>query len=342
MKIAVLMSGGVDSTVAALLLKEKGYDVSGLTMINWDLKAVEQARAAARYLGISHQVVDLRKVFYEKVIEYFRCSYENCLTPNPCVQCNRYIKFGALLDYALQEGFDKIGTGHYVQLELDSSSNRYWLKKGIDQSKDQSYFLYGLKQQQLAVSLFPLGGLRKTEVREMAREAGIKEAEKPESQEICFINDDYRDFIQDKVDCQPGQVVDLNGKILGNHQGLPFYTIGQRRGLGISVGHPIYVTSLDVGNNRLIVGDEIDLYHDCLFTEDNNFIYQEKIDFPVQVQAKIRYASAAAAAWLQKDDDDRLKLSFESPQRAITCGQSAVYYLDNYVLGGGIIVRALH
>ncbi len=342
MKIAVLMSGGVDSSMAALLLKEKGYDIFGLTMINWDLKAAEQAAAAARYLGIGHQVMDLRKIFYEKVIEYFYRGYEKGLTPNPCVECNRHIKFGALLEYALQLNCDQVATGHYARVELDSNSKRYLLKKGVDQTKDQSYFLYGLNQQQLGRSLFPLGSLNKTEVMEMAREAGIKGAVNPESQEICFINGDYREFIQDKVKHHPGEVVDLNGKNLGSHRGLPFYTIGQRRGLGISAGRPIYVTALDNDNNRLIIGDETDLYHDCLLTEDNNFIYHENIDFPIQVEAKIRYASQPAPAQLAKVSDDRLQVAFESPQRAITSGQSAVYYVDDYVLGGGIIVKALN
>ncbi len=342
MKIAVLMSGGVDSSVAALLLKEKGYDVFGLTMINWDLKAVEQAAEAAHYLGISHQVVDLRKVFYEKVIKYFYYSYEKGLTPNPCVECNRHIKFGALLEYALQLNSDLVATGHYARVELDTHSQRYLLKKGVDRLKDQSYFLYGLKQQQLGRSIFPLGSLNKTEVTEMAREAGVKGAVNPESQEICFINDDYREFIRDKVEHRSGDVVDLNGKILGTHRGLPFYTIGQRRGLGISAGRPIYVIAQDDKNNHLIVGDESDLYHDCLLTENNNFIYQENIDSPIQVEVKIRYASQPASAQLDKAADDMLRITFESPQRAITAGQSAVYYLDDYVLGGGIIVKVLN
>lgn len=338
MKIAVLMSGGVDSSIAALLLKEEGYDIAGLTMINWDPAAVEQAAAAAHYLGISHQVVDLSKIFYEKVINNFCRSYEKGLTPNPCAQCNKHIKFGALLDYALQKGFDKVATGHYAQVELDCNRDRYLLKKGIDKGKDQSYFLYGLKQQQLAASLFPLGRLKKTEVVEMAREIGIKGVVNPESQEICFIKDDYREFLQDKVEYLPGKVVDIKGNILGDHRGLPFYTIGQRRGLGISAGQPIYVIALDGQNNCLIVGDEKDLYHDCLLIEDNNFIYQDQIAFPIQVEAKIRYASKPASAQLEKAGDDRMQLTFASPQRAITAGQSAVYYLNDYVLGGGIIV----
>jgi len=338
-KIAVLMSGGVDSSMAALLLKEKGYDVFGLTMINWDSKAAEQAAEAAHYLGISHQVVDLRKVFYKRVIEYFYRSYENGLTPNPCVECNRHIKFGALLDHALQKDFDLVATGHYARVELDTMGDRYLLKKGVDRLKDQSYFLYGLKQEQLGRSVFPLGSLNKTEVIQMAREAGIKGTTNPESQEICFIDADYRVFLQDKVDYRPGQVIDLNGKILGNHRGLPFYTVGQRRGLGISAGRPVYVVALDVEKNHLIVGDEPDLYHDRLLTEDNNFIFKEIIDLPIQAEVKIRYASQPAPALLEKAADDMLQITFESPQRAITHGQSAVYYLDDYVLGGGIIVR---
>ena len=340
-KVAVLMSGGVDSTMAALLLKEQGYDISGLTMNNWDAAAVESAAQAARYLGISHEIIDLRRLFYDRVVEYFYRSYEKGFTPNPCVECNRHIKFGALLDFALTQGFDQVATGHYSRIEPDESGKRFRLKKGIDPLKDQSYFLYGLNQYQLGRTLFPLGDLEKNRVLEMAREAGLKAADNLESQEICFIKNDYRDFIRDKVQYRPGEVVDRQGEILGSHLGLPFYTIGQRRGLGISAGQPIYVLELDMEGNRLVVGSEAELYHHSLLLGENNWIYQEEIDAPVKVEAKIRYARRVAPARLAKDDGadtDRMRLTFDSPQRAITCGQSAVCYYGEYVLGGGIIL----
>jgi tRNA-specific 2-thiouridylase len=341
-KVAVLMSGGIDSTMAALLLKEQGYDISGLTMINWDSDAARAAAQAARFLGINHEVVDLQKVFYHQVIEYFYRSYEGGLTPNPCVKCNRYIKFGALLDYALKQGFDQVATGHYARLEWDEKRNRCLLKKGLDPRKDQSYFLYALKQEQLKQSLFPLGGLKKQEVKEMARELGIPAVDKKESQEICFIKEDYRDFIKDQVEYQPGEMVDQEGRVLGQHQGLPFYTIGQRRGLGISTGRPVYVLDLDIRSNRLLVGEEKDLYQKQLLIGENNLIYLENIDEPIRVEAKIRYAHRAAPARLEKvqGDHERLQLTFEQEQRAITPGQSAVYYWGDYVLGGGTILAA--
>lgn len=337
MKIAVLMSGGVDSTVAAILLKEQGYDIIGLTMVNLDLEVANKAREAAQSIGIEHKVIDLKEEFGHRVVDYFCETYEMGATPNPCVECNKYIKFGALLDAALDLGMDAVATGHYIRKEFNEKTNRHLIKKAHDLSKDQSYFLYGLTQEQLARSIFPLGEYTKSEVREIAKQKGLAVAESKESQEICFIEKDYRDFIIDKVTYKPGQVVDLENKLLGEHKGLPFYTIGQRKGLGISAGRPVYVINFDIENNRIIVDDEKHLLQSSLTAKDNNFIYIEKLDKPMQVEAKIRYKAALAPATIYPEGD-LVKVEFETPQRAVTKGQSVVYYVGDYVLGGGIIV----
>ncbi len=337
MKIAVLLSGGVDSFVASLLLKEQGYYVTGLTMINWDGDVARKAAEAAYSVGIEHKVVDVRRVFREKVVDYFKQAYEKGETPNPCVRCNKLIKFGILLDIALDMGFDMVATGHYARIEFDSTRRRYLLKKASDINKDQSYFLYTLNQEQLSRTLFPLGELRKKEVFEIARKKDIAVGEGKESQELCFVAGDYRDFLHDRISYKPGEIVDLKGNVLGNHKGLPFYTIGQRKGLGISAGKPVYVIDKDVANNRLIAGGEENLYRSELRAAKNNFIYVEKLEGPLEVEVKIRYRTRPAPAVVYMDGEE-VRVKFAEPQRAVTRGQSAVYYLGDYVLGGGIIV----
>lgn len=336
MKIAVLMSGGVDSTVSALLLKEAGHRILGLTMVGWDEQAAQKAAAAARGLGIEHRVVDLRGVFQEKVVDYFCRSYELGETPNPCVECNRWVKFGALLEAARQMGCDRVATGHYARVEEDGPG-RFLLKRGIDQSKDQSYFLYALTGQQLAQIVFPLGEYSKDEVRALAVRRGLPVAEEKESQEICFVAGDYRDFLKDRVEARPGDIVDQQGRVLGTHRGIPFYTIGQRKGLGVAGGRPLYVSALRKESNRVVLGDNEQLFSKSLLAADCNFISIGALLEPLAVQAKIRYRAALAGAVITPQDK-LIRVDFQESQRAITPGQSVVFYDGDYVVGGGRIV----
>ncbi len=339
MKIGMLMSGGVDSTVAALLLREQGHKLLGITMINWDEEAACKAQETAHQLGIEHKTIDMRQLFYERVIDYFCSAYSRGQTPNPCVECNRYIKFAALMDAALQLGCTKIATGHYARIQR-SQQGRFLLKRGLDDSKDQSYFLYGLKQDQLARTIFPLGDLHKSEVLKMAKAYGVPAATEKESQEICFISSDYREFLEGRIDCQPGEVVDEKGKVLGHHRGLAFYTIGQRKGLGIAGGKPLYVLRLDLDNNRLCLGEEAGLFKRSLFAGECNFVSIANLDEPLLVKAKIRYRAPLAEADIVMQGD-MVKLDFKDKQRAITPGQSVVFYQGDCVLGGGKIVKVL-
>lgn len=362
------MSGGVDSSVAAWLLKEKGYKVIGLTALLYQdsgqagersccgLKATDDARAVARKLGIPHYVVNLKEKFARTVIANFCAAYRSATTPNPCILCNRVIKWGALLAKARQLGAKYLATGHYARCQYDKKSKKYLLKKGKDKTKDQSYFLYPLTQNELKHTLFPLGDLTKKQVRELARQAELPVAEKKASQEICFIPDnDYPKFlrwIMPKT-FQPGPIYDRSGKLMGQHQGILAYTIGQRRGLGIGHHEPLYVLAIDRGNNSLLVGPEKDLYRKTLLIKDVILTNQARSTSParsgqpiklsklLKVKAKIRYQTPEAAVKIAKQPSSQniLKLTFSKPQRAITPGQAVVFYDKDRVVGGGTILE---
>jgi tRNA-specific 2-thiouridylase len=335
-KIAVMLSGGIDSFVTALLLKKEGHEVSALTMVNWDYAIVDKACWAAETLGIHLTIIELQDYFSRSIVNSFCESYLSGKTPNPCVKCNKKIKFGYLLSWALENGYDKVATGHYAIIEYHKAKDRYLLKKGRDYSKDQSYFLYALDQEQLSRTCFPLGEMTKQEVMEMAFDNGFPRAYK-ESQEICFINGDYRDLLRKRSTLIPGNIVDMSGKIIGRHQGLPLYTVGQRKGLGVSAGYPVYVIDMDMENNQLVVDKEEYLYTKELYSINNNLIYYATLDSDVKVEAKIRYRAQPAVATISWQKDNSIKAVFAEPQRAVTRGQSAVYYIGEYVLGGGEI-----
>jgi tRNA-specific 2-thiouridylase len=339
-KIVVAMSGGVDSSVAAALLKEEGHDVIGITMQIWpggkessccSLSAVEDARRVANKLGIPYYVLNFKKIFKKKVMDYFISEYECGRTPNPCVKCNQHIKFDALLEKAKALGADFLATGHYAKIE--KIAGRYILKKGIDPKKDQSYFLHSLNQEALSRTIFPLGDLTKQEVRKIAKKLKLKVADKEESQEICFVEDNFGKLMSAKE----GKIVDIEGKVLGKHKGYQLYTIGQRRGLGLSRKNPAYVLKIDPKTNTITVGDRGDVYGDDLIAGDLNWISVNKIDTPIKVKAKIRYNSPESEAEILPLSKEKIKVMFKNPQFAITPGQSVVFYDGDAVVGGGII-----
>jgi tRNA-specific 2-thiouridylase len=340
-KVVVAMSGGVDSSLAAALLKEEGYDVLGITIHHYDgNESLESAEQAVQNLKITWHVLDFTKEFESIVIEYFRQEYLAGRTPNPCVICNLKIKFGLLLEKAKSLGADYLATGHYAINEYNQKSKEFLLKKGVDESKDQSYFLYRLNQDILPYILFPLGKFKKNQTRELAKKYGLKNYKKAESQEICFIRDDnYRKFlsqhIQDTI--KPGKFIDKEGKILGEHQGIPFYTIGQRKRLGVSLNKRMYVIEINPQQNVITLGDNEDLYKGKLLVEDLNFISDDKLSKSIKAEVKIRYNSKKSPAIISPYGENRVLINFEKPQRAITPGQSAVFYQEDVVIGGGII-----
>ncbi|MEM7595295.1 MAG: tRNA 2-thiouridine(34) synthase MnmA [Cyanobacteria bacterium P01_A01_bin.83] len=345
-KVVVGLSGGVDSSVAAATLHASGYEVIGLTL--WLMKGKGQCCSegmvdAARLceeLGIPHHVVDSRDVFQQQIIDYVVNGYEAGVTPLPCSQCNRAVKFAPMLDYAQRElGTAKIATGHYARINYDPKSDRYQLLKAVDRNKDQSYFLYDLTQELLAGSIFPLGNQTKAETRKMATEFGLATAEKPESQDLCLVeaHGSMQTFLDRYLSQKEGDIVDLAGNVLGKHTGIHHYTIGQRRGLGIAAPEPLYVVKLDAVMNRVVVGNR----HaggrlDCTVSR-MNWVSIAEPQTPIKAEVKIRYRSTPVAAQIIPLGDSRSKIVFEEPQFGVTPGQAAVLYSGELVLGGGII-----
>ena len=348
------MSGGVDSSVAAYLISQQGYETVGVTMKlhNDESQAqseascctsddIEDARSVAGKLGIPYHVYNYSDNFTEHVISRFVDAYRNARTPNPCIDCNRYIKFDRLVRTAIELGFDYVVTGHYAVTEYDEASGRYLLKKAVDESKDQSYVLYSLSQEQLSHILFPLGSMSKQEVREIADKLDFINADKPDSQDICFVPDgDYARFIEEwcGLKFENGNFVDLQGNVIAQHKGIINYTIGQRKGLGIAAKAPYYVVGKNLETNEVILGSNDDLFSSTLTATDVNFISVEKLTGPMRVRAKVRYKQKETDATISPLGNGDVSVVFDEPQRAIASGQAVVFYDGDIVVGGGTIV----
>ena len=354
-KVVVGMSGGVDSSVAACLLKEQGYDVIGVTMQIWQdeepskteenggccgLSAVDDARRVAQVLDIPYYVMNFKSEFQQNVVDYFVSEYLSGRTPNPCIACNRYVKWESLLKRSMDIGADYIATGHYARVE-QLPNGRYAIRNSVTSRKDQTYALYNLTQFQLAHTLMPIGDYTKDEIRKIAIEHHLPVASKPDSQDICFVSDgNYAGFIEtrepDKVP-GPGSFVSEDGTVLGTHKGIIHYTVGQRKGLGLSMGHPVFVSQLRPETNEVVISDA-DVFQSELFCNQINFMGMEDLKEPRRVWAKVRYAHQGEWGLVEKTKEDEIHVTFENPVRAITPGQAVVFYDGEYVMGGGTIL----
>jgi len=364
--IAVAMSGGVDSSTVAAMLRAEGHNVVGLTMQLWNqrrlaghegmpaavtgrccsLDDVYDARRVAETIGVPYYVVNHEERFERDVVRPFVQEYLSGRTPIPCSLCNNHLKFDKLLIVAQQIGAEAVATGHYARVELDEPSGRWLLKRGVDRSKDQTYFLFGLTQEQLSRTLFPLGGMTKPEVRDLARKHGLALAEKRDSQEICFVpGGDYKKFLDaylgeqgDSLPDTAGELVTTDGRVIGEHAGIHNFTVGQRKGLGVATGSPLYVIQINGQQRQVVVGEKENLYSKILTAKRTNLISVDQLDQPARVTVKIRHRHEPAPATIERTGADEILVSFDEPQRAVTPGQAAVFYDGEVVVGGGWIV----
>ena len=362
-KVVVGMSGGVDSTVAAYKLKEMGYDVIGVTMRLWkdndledvfyeaeggccSLSAVEDARRVAEKIGIPFYVINFKDVFKETVVDYFTEEYLNGRTPNPCIACNKYVKFDALIKKAHELGAYYVATGHYAKFEKDEETGRILVKKSSEEKKDQTYAIYNLTQDQLKYILMPLGDFTsKDEVRKIASSFDFEVGSKSDSQEICFVPDNnYSGFVERQIQTEipKGNFVDTKGNVLGQHLGIIHYTVGQRKGLGLTFGKPMYVVEIRPNTNEVVLGSNDEVFSNTLIADQVNFIMFDELKEDVKLQAKVRYSAKPANCIVSKVDEETIKVVFDEPQRAITPGQAVVFYDNEYLAGGATIIKSIN